>query len=445
VTPEAFLQLSNLLPEPTLLLLGDGTIVAANRATEDRLGLGPKVALGQQLAQIVSDAPETVAHYLRACCRSRTLVLGSVTLKVPGGKVACRAEGAVLRPTAEGTDALILMRLLPKHSAVGQFVALNQRIAELGREIHRRKEAEAVIRRQEARLRVTLDSIGDAVIVTDAEGRVTSLNPVARTLTGWSNDEASGRPLTEVFPIFHEVSRQPIENPVAKVIETGTVVGLGNHTILVSKEGSERPIDDSAAPIKDEQGAIVGVVLVFRDVTEKREAETQLLRSERSSRYLAEASSLLATVIDYESTLRQIAHLAVPFLADCCAVDMVEPDGSLRRVAVAHADPQQDVHALLDVPLLVRGKSIGVISFFAADSGRSYTALDRRLAEDLAGRAAVAIDNARLYQELRDADRKKDAFLATLAHELRNPHFLASGSGKIRSPSSAMTCLRSLP
>ncbi len=188
----------------------------------------------------------------------------------------------------------MLLRLVPKHSAAGQFVALNQRIEELGKEIHRRQRAEEVIRRQEEWLRVTLDSIGDAVIVTDAAGRVTSLNPVARSLTGWSAEEAAGRPLTEVFPIFHEVTRQPVENPVIRVLEQGVVVGLGNHTLLVTRDGGEYPIDDSAAPIRDSHGAILGVALVFRDVTEKRHIEKNLRESEQRFRLLADSIPQLA-------------------------------------------------------------------------------------------------------------------------------------------------------
>src|SRR5215471_10995901 len=134
--------------------------------------------------------------------------------------------------------------------------------------------------RQRESLRITLASMGDAVITTDAEGRVDSLNPVAVALTGWTQDEAAGRPLEEVFHIVNEQSRQPVENPVKKVLAEGRVVGLANHTILIARDGKERPIDDSAAPIKDDQGLILGIVLIFRDVTERR-------RAERSARLLA--------------------------------------------------------------------------------------------------------------------------------------------------------------
>lgn len=122
-------------------------------------------------------------------------------------------------------------------------------------------------------LRVTLTSIGDAVITTDNEGRVTSLNQAAVALTGWTQDEAAGRPLEEVFRLVNEHTRQAVEIPLKKVLEQGKVVGLANHTILVSKDGSEHPIDDSAASNRDAEGVLRGLVLIFRDITESRKAE----------------------------------------------------------------------------------------------------------------------------------------------------------------------------
>jgi PAS domain S-box-containing protein len=122
-------------------------------------------------------------------------------------------------------------------------------------------------------LRVTLSSIGDAVITTDTQGRVTFLNPVAQALTGWTQEEAEGQPLEQVFRIVNEESRQPAENPTVRALRKGLVVGLANHTLLTAKDGTERPIDDSAAPIRNRQGDIAGVVLIFRDISERRRAE----------------------------------------------------------------------------------------------------------------------------------------------------------------------------
>ncbi len=134
------------------------------------------------------------------------------------------------------------------------------------------EEAAREIERQREQLHVTLSSIGDAVIVTDEKGNVTFLNPVARELTGWNLDEATGRPLEEVFPIINEQTRQPLENPVRQAMRDGKVVQLANHTTLVCRTSREVPIEDSAAPIRERDGSIGGSVLVFRDVTEARRA-----------------------------------------------------------------------------------------------------------------------------------------------------------------------------
>jgi PAS domain S-box-containing protein len=455
------------------------------------------------------------------------------------------------------------------------------------------RRAQREERRQREQLHVTLRSIGDAVIVTDRSGGVTFLNPVAVALTGWEPEDAAGQPLERVFHIVNEETRQPVENPVSKVLREGVVVGLANHTVLIARDGREFPIDDSGAPIRDEDGTIAGVVLVFRDATEARRAiearlrlaaivdssddaiisknldgtidswnkgaerlygytaeevigkplsilvppdhpdelpaimerikrgervahyetvrvrndgrrvevsltispvksaagkivgaskiardVTAQKRQEAALRFLADASKLLAEVLDVPSTLQRVAGLAVPHFADWCAVDLLGPGGSLRRMAVAHVDPAKvelahelqrryapdpnarlgvwnvlrtgrsellseipdallaetakdpdmlrilrelGLKSYMGVPLTVRGQTLGVLTFIGAESGRRYEPADLRLAEDLAQRAAVAIENARLYGELKESDRRKDEFLAMLAHELRNP------------------------
>jgi PAS domain S-box-containing protein len=141
-----------------------------------------------------------------------------------------------------------------------------------------RQRSEEAERMQREQFQVTLTSIGDAVIVTDAEGWVTFMNPTAQTLTGW-HQEAVGQPLSTIFVIANEETRQPVEDPVAKVLRAGMVVGLANHTILRAKDGREIPIADSGAPVRDLQGRIRGVVLVFHDVTEQRRAEDALRRA----------------------------------------------------------------------------------------------------------------------------------------------------------------------
>jgi PAS domain S-box-containing protein len=138
------------------------------------------------------------------------------------------------------------------------------------RDITERKQAEYLLSAERERLMVTLRSIGDGVIATDTRGKVVIMNRIAEALTGWSENEARGKPLSQVFTIINELTRRPCINSVDKVLATGAVVELANHTLLIAKDGSMRNIGDSGAPILDDSGATVGVVLVFRDMTEKQ-------------------------------------------------------------------------------------------------------------------------------------------------------------------------------
>ena len=144
----------------------------------------------------------------------------------------------------------------------------------------------------EQQLRTTLDSIADGVITCNSKGRIQMMNPVARELTGWSQAEASGQPLEKVFCIVNEVSREPLETPVAKVKRLDRVVGIANHTTLIRKDGTELSIADSGAPIRDQKGEITGIVLVFRDITMERKTQEALISNEK----LAVAGRLAATI-----------------------------------------------------------------------------------------------------------------------------------------------------
>lgn len=282
MTPQHFLEFAEVLPEPLLLVLGNGTILAANRAAGSRLRISPSRIHGAPLTSVVTDSPDAVAEYLRKCSRSRSMVLGALELSSADGEpVGCRAEGAVVLPRQGEAEPVVLVRLLPRESTIGHFVALNEQIARLQQEIVRRRQSEAELRSQKEWLQVTLASIGDAVIATDGEGRVVFLNPVAENYLGWSESEAIGRPLTDIFHILNEQTRRPVENPVAEVIRRGTIVGLANHTVLIDRHGHERPIEDSAAPIRDERGGLLGVILVFHDVTPQRQAARELREADR--------------------------------------------------------------------------------------------------------------------------------------------------------------------
>jgi PAS domain S-box-containing protein len=160
------------------------------------------------------------------------------------------------------------------------------------REMETRERDAAALRQSEQWFRVTLSSIGDGVIATDDQGRVSFLNPIAERLTGTSLEEARGKKIGEVFPIFSEATNNPVDNPVEKVLALGSVVGLANHSVLRRRDGHLLPIEDSAAPITDDSGRLIGVVLVFHDASRERNFQDVLRRTEK----LAAAARLAATV-----------------------------------------------------------------------------------------------------------------------------------------------------
>lgn len=165
--------------------------------------------------------------------------------------------------------------------------------------------------REKQLLATTLASIGDGVIATDNLGRVSFLNAEAARLTGWTDGEARGQPLPAVFRILNETTREPAENPVDKVLRLGTIVGLANHTVLVAKDGTETPIDDSAAPIREREGGpLFGVVLVFRDFTEQKNARNEILRlnSDLERRVAERTRELRESIQELETFSYTVAH-----------------------------------------------------------------------------------------------------------------------------------------
>ena len=160
---------------------------------------------------------------------------------------------------------------------------------------------------------VTSSSIGDAVISTDAQGRIEFLNPVAEQLLGWKTDEAAGQSLPGVFKIVNEFSRLPVENPVLRALEEGVIVGLANHTLLISRDGTERPIDDCAAPIRDVDGGVMGSVLVFRDISEKKQREQTLQQTTGRLQLALEAGRMSVWDMDLQTnTIDRLSYFEPP-------------------------------------------------------------------------------------------------------------------------------------
>ncbi len=369
-------------------------------------------------------------------------------------------EAIVERP--DGSRRFVLVNVEAIRDGSGAVVgAIN-----IFQDITAHKRAEAALRESEEKFRLMADTIPQLAWMARPDGHIfwynrgwyeyTGTTPeqmegwgwqsvhdpevLPRVLQRWKASLTSGEPFDMVFP-------------------------------LRGADGRFHPFLTRVNPLRDESGRIRYWFGTNTNISDQKRAEDR-------SRFLADASVALATIGDYETTLRRVAQLAVPFFADWCAVDMAEPDGSLRRLAIVHVNPSRvelarelacrypprpderrgpphvlrtgkseiaaeitdaivaaaardedhlrilrelGLRSYICVPLAVRDRALGVLSFVTSESGRHYGPADLALAEDIAHRAAIAIENARLYAELRQADRLKDEFLAMLAHELRNP------------------------
>jgi PAS domain S-box-containing protein len=274
-----------------------------------------------------------------------------------------------------------------------------------------RRRAEAALREGEERYRATLYSIGDAVIATDQGGRVKQMNPVAEKLTGWTESQARGRPLDEVFRIVNEETHAVVESPVARVLREGQVVGLANHSLLIGKDGKQRPIADSGAPIRNEKGETTGVVLVFRDQTQERAAQKALKESEAFNRTIVESIPQQLFLKD-----RNGAYLAVnqPYAASlgCRPEQLVGKDDFAFYPTELAEKYRADDRAVMDSGqvkdmeerYLAQGKEywIHTIKAPVRDDGGQVTAV-LGLFEDISARQ-------RMEQSLKDArDRLEEA------------------------------------
>ena len=231
------------------------------------------------------------AYRLAGVLKLLTAVVSWATVlalvRVAPAVLAMRTPEELGREVAARTDAE--RRLTEANAELERRVG--ERTADLGRAV-------VALSEQKERLRTTLASIGDAVITTDTGGRVTNLNAVAESLTGWATGEAEGQPLDAVFNVVNESTRQPVENPALRALREGVIVGLANHTVLIARDGTERPIDDSVAPIRCKAGELVGCVLVFRDISERHRQEAELRDRERQFRTLAESIPQLTWMAD---------------------------------------------------------------------------------------------------------------------------------------------------
>lgn len=277
--------------------------------------------------------------------------------------------------------------------------------------------------------KAALASIGDAVILADTAGAVTYMNVVAETLCGWPRNEAIGQPLKDVFHIVHETTRATVENPVEKVIRSGAVVGLANHTVLIPRSGPEIPIDDSAAPIFSPQGELLGVVLVFRDVTARR--ETELLRERLAAIVDSSDDVIVSKTLDgIITSWNQGAERVLGYTAD----EMIgQPVSKLMP-----PDVLEDIQKILGK--IRRGEKVD--HYETRRKRKDGQVIDvsltvspiRDVTGKIVGASKIGRDISQQKQieaERQEADRRKDEFLAMLAHELRNPIASINGAAQL--------------
>jgi len=336
------------------------------------------------------------------------------------------------------------------------------------RDVSERKKLELEQQEANERLRSVVDHVADGIVTIDERGLIASFNQSAERIFGYSSVDIIGHNISRLMP---EPYRSQHNSFLANYLHTGVakVVGVSREMVAQRKDGSVFPVDLAVSEFRLQgKRFFTGIV---RDITERK-------RAAERTQFLLDATALLASVVDSPSLLHRVAKLPVPVFADWCIVDLCGPDGRVLKSTVAHSDTEKrtilrrlkkrlphsfhagslvsevlrqgkpqlvadaanpfayaeprtpedrelllrlDPQSLICVPLATHHRTFGAITFVLSGSSRKYDSADVSVAVDFAQRASIAVENARLYEEAKEADRRKDEFLATLAHELRNP------------------------
>ncbi|MCC6928765.1 MAG: PAS domain S-box protein [Gemmatimonadaceae bacterium] len=390
------------------------------------------------------------------------LLLSIAVLAVAGGLLL--AQAATASADARGG----LWRISFVLAFVSAVIALTGAWF-LSRELERRLGAELELRASRAKFEGILSIAVDAIITVDEKQEILHFNHGAETLFGYSEREMVGAPLSTLLPMRYRDAHARYLIDFARGGQVARRMAERRPIFGLRRDGSEFPAEASISRLELPGGRLFTVVL--RDITER-------LRNEESQRFLVRAGSVLATSLDYESTLRSVAHLAMPHLADCCILALDDGAGGVRTVVSVHEDPERTkrlrsferrhaargnwpfpvadvmdegrrivqrrladgwerdgatdndladalaalgIHAALTLPLVARDRVLGAITLISTVATRQFDDGEVALAEDLAHRAAFAIENARLYREAQQASRARDEILGVVSHDLRNP------------------------
>jgi PAS domain S-box-containing protein len=436
----------------------DGRVTCWNEGARLVLGWSAEEMLGQTVHRFFT--PEDVAA-------------GVVEQEMESARTRGRASDERWHLRRDGERFWASGELMPLRDASGAttgYVKILQDRTEQRRATDRLQELNTVLSASEARLQLAVETCGMAVWQADLKTHAITWWPGMHALHGLPPDTPP-LGMAEYYNLVVPEDREAVASVLRGTLKRESDEGVEYR--VQWPDGSIHWLESRGRVLLDADGEAWAVAGVCVDITARKRTEADL-------KFLARASAELACLDDYQATLDKIAHLAVPRFADWCVVDMVADAGTMQRVAAAHVDPAKEelarelyrrfsadpgrftgaglwnvartgkselvehisdedlagaatdpeylatlrslgLRSYIGVPLTVRGRTLGVIAFVTAESARSYTRADLALAQDLASRAAVAIENATLVQTLRDSDRAKDVFLATLAHELRNP------------------------